>query len=93
MPKDPLKQVTEAAQKQSVRAIEVLTLIMEDPLHSGNVRVSAANSILDRAFGKPSQQMDLLSSDGSMTPKGMDAFYAAMHVRASVDPEDDSLLH
>lgn len=93
MPKDPLKVVIEAAQKQSVRAIDVLTEVMNDPLQSGNVRVSAANSVLDRAFGKPAQQMDLTSSDGSMTPKGMDAFYKAVHVRETVDPYEDKLLN
>jgi len=93
MPKDPLKQVTEAAQKQSLRAVEVLVEVMNDPLHSGNVRVAAANSVLDRAFGKPVQQNDHVSSDGSMTPKGMDAFYSAMHVRETVDPNEDLLLN
>lgn len=34
-------------------------------------RVSAANAILDRAYGKPKQAMDHTSSDGSMSPQSV----------------------
>lgn len=95
MPKSKLADVINEAQKQSLKAIEVLVEIMEDPGQGGRTRLAAATAILDRAFGKPMQQTDHISSDGSMTPKGMDAFYArALDTSETVKPEDKShLLH
>ena len=36
-------------------------------------RVSAANALLDRGYGKPTQHVDNTSSDGSMSPHGASA--------------------
>jgi hypothetical protein len=35
---------------------------------SESARVAAANALLDRGFGKPQQEIDMKSSDGSMKP-------------------------
>lgn len=93
MPRDQLQRVKEAAQRQSIRAVQVLTEIMDDTFQAGNVRLAAANAILDRAIGKPTQQTDHISSDGSMTPKGMDAFYAHMHGTEKPEKRERDLLN
>lgn len=36
---------------------------------SDAARVSAANALLDRGYGKPAQSVDHSSTDGSMSPK------------------------
>ena len=36
-------------------------------------QVAAAKELLDRAHGKPGMHIDNTSSDGSMTPRGIDA--------------------
>ncbi len=96
--RERLEFVVNEARKQSVRAVEVLVEIMNDPLETGRTRIAAANAVLDRAFGKPVQQVDNTSSDGSMaTPKGMAAFYAAQQEQKKVEEAAkdsvDQLLH
>lgn len=48
-------KVKAAAQEYTSEAIETLATIMKDPNEPAAARVSAANSILDRAYGKPTQ--------------------------------------
>jgi predicted ArsR family transcriptional regulator len=50
--------VKAAAQEYSDRALKVLAQIMEEG-DSAAARVAAANSILDRAHGKPRQSVEL----------------------------------
>jgi hypothetical protein len=50
-----IAEVKELAQLYSVEAIQALYDIMTDDGKSAAARVTAANSILDRAFGKPVQ--------------------------------------
>lgn len=45
-----------AALKYAEKAMRVLADMLTSPKHE--VRVSAANSILDRAYGKPKQEID-----------------------------------
>ena len=49
--------VKELAQKHGAGAIETLRELMTDEGQPGAVRVSAANSILDRGYGKPPQSV------------------------------------
>ena len=47
------KSLTELAREKTENALEVLESIMNDENASASVRVSAANSLLDRAHGRP----------------------------------------
>lgn len=61
------KDLAEMAKEHAEKALGVLVQIAQAG-ESEAARVSAANAILDRAYGKPPQSMDQKSSDGSMTP-------------------------
>lgn len=67
--------VREVAQQYTEQAVETLVEIMQDMTAPPAARVSASNSILDRAHGKPTQSVDHQSSDRSMSPRGLDHFY------------------
>ena len=47
------KTITELAQEKTENALEVLVSIMNDENAPATVRLSAANSVLDRAHGRP----------------------------------------
>ena len=47
------KSLTELAQEKTENALNVLESIMNDEKAPASVRVSAANSLLDRAHGRP----------------------------------------
>jgi hypothetical protein len=55
MPKD-LKEAFKAA---SPKALEILKKILADPAAKDNDRLRAAEIILDRAYGKPAQAVDI----------------------------------
>ena len=55
-PKIP-RDVKEAARAMSIEALDTLGEIMRDPKQTGAARVAAANSILDRAWGKATQHI------------------------------------
>lgn len=61
------KDLAEMAKEYAEKALGVLVQIAQAG-ESEAARVSAANAILDRAYGKPAQSMDHKSSDGSMSP-------------------------
>lgn len=61
------KDLAEMAKEHAEAAIAVLVEVATSG-ESEAARVSAANAILDRAYGKPPQSMDHKSSDGSMSP-------------------------
>jgi hypothetical protein len=48
-------QIKSLARARTERAIQVLQGIMDQPTASDAARVSAANSLLDRGWGKPAQ--------------------------------------
>jgi hypothetical protein len=48
-------QIKSLARAHTERAIQVLQGIMDQPSASDAARVSAANSLLDRGWGKPTQ--------------------------------------
>jgi hypothetical protein len=66
-PKGALNKVTasvmEAAQSFTTDALSTLAEIMRNPEHPAAARVSAANALLDRGHGKPTQSVEL---DGSL---------------------------
>lgn len=55
--------VKEAAQSFTKDALSTLAEIMRNPEHPAAARVSAANALLDRGHGKPTQSVEL---DGSL---------------------------
>src|SRR5215470_66404 len=60
MPRTAREMALEA-RKYSIEAIHVLVKLMRNG-DTAAVRASAANSILDRAYGKPAQNIDMLIS-------------------------------
>jgi hypothetical protein len=52
--------ITELARAHGPRAIEVLAKLMNDPKVTASARALAAERILDRAYGKPPQQNNVL---------------------------------
>lgn len=62
-PKGALNKATAnvklAAQKYTDKALLTLAEIMNGEEHPAAARVSAANAILDRGFGKPSQALEV----------------------------------
>lgn len=61
------RDLAEMAKKHAEQALAVLVGIAVNG-ESDAARVSAANAILDRAYGKPPQALDHSSGDGTMTP-------------------------
>ena len=53
-----LAEMREALKLLVPRAVEVLAEIMDDRNASSSARLAAANAILDRVFGKPTQAID-----------------------------------
>lgn len=66
-PKGSLNKATaavkEAAQAFTNDALSTLAEIMRSPEHPAAARVSAANALLDRGHGKPTQSVEM---DGSL---------------------------
>ena len=62
-PKGALNKATQAvkeiAGEYGAEAISMLAEIMRSPEHPAAARVSAANGLLDRAYGKPTQAVEL----------------------------------
>jgi ribose 5-phosphate isomerase len=56
-PKIPA-EVREMARAMTVEALETAGEIMRDKEQTGPARMSAVNTILDRAWGKPAQPVD-----------------------------------
>lgn len=65
--------IAERAKTHGDAALRTLASIMADADAPHSARVSAANAILDRGYGKPPQALDHSSSDGTMTPRSIDA--------------------
>ena len=52
-------QMRDLCRCQTKRAIKTLSDLMEDIEQPGNVRVTAANTLLDRAWGKAAQSIEV----------------------------------
>jgi len=59
------KAIAELAKEHTRAALDALVDVMEHG-QSESARVSASNAILDRAYGKPMQSMDVSNTDGTM---------------------------
>lgn len=72
----------------SLRAVETLLDVMEDPEQPGATRVAAANSILDRAHGKAKQTTEHTGLDGGdIQTKLTIEFVGQPPVRANVNAQ------
>lgn len=60
----PLREI---ARKHAEKAVKALVDILDDEDAPAAARVSAANSILDRGYGKPSQPIDGDGEGGPIT--------------------------
>lgn len=63
------RDIAEMAREYGEQALQTLVDVATDNTAPQSARVSASNSLLDRAYGKPPQSMDLSSSDNTMSPK------------------------
>lgn len=63
------RELMAMAKEHAEDALKVLVDIAKNPGASEAARVSAANAILDRGYGKPPQAVDHTSTDGTMSPK------------------------
>lgn len=58
------RTLTEIARDHTEEAMAVLVGIMNDRKAPAAARASAANSVIDRGWGKPAQSMELTGSEG-----------------------------
>lgn len=63
------RNLMEMAKDHGETALGVLVEIATSKSSGEAARVSAANALLDRGYGKPTQVQDHMSSDGSMSQK------------------------
>jgi hypothetical protein len=77
-----LLEVTRTYTKE---AVETLAKIMRNPKESGATRVSAANSLLDRAWGKPVQAIAAQDGESSITLH----LIAAQLISKQLEPQDE----
>ena len=63
VPNKATAEIKEIAQQYTDKAIKALADVVENS-ESDAARVSAANSILDRAYGRPSQSVAISGADG-----------------------------
>jgi len=71
--------VRAAARDYGGEALDVLVAIMRSSDSPPAARIAAARELLDRAYGKPMQALDLSSSDASMSPpRTLSDFYASL---------------
>jgi hypothetical protein len=59
-----IPEVKELARAHTSKAIETLVSIMTNPKSADAARVSAANALLDRGYGKPPQHQHVTGADG-----------------------------
>ena len=87
------RDVREAAQQYSAKALKALVKMLDDP--DSRVRATAAREILDRAHGKPAQALEHSGPDGAPLSEPQDdreiakalAFVLSKAVRAQEDED------
>lgn len=57
------ERVKKALKAASYEAAETLIEIMRDPEQPGKIRLQAANAILDRAYGRPTQMVEAITDN------------------------------
>ena len=92
-----IADVRELAREHTVEAIDTLVSIATNTKYPAAARVGAAVSILDRGWGKPTQQMEInnkqmtVAITAKMTPQEAAAAFAATILGAEVvGLEDES---
>lgn len=60
------RAISDMAKEHGEAALLVLVNVANNEAEPASARVSAANSLLDRGYGRPAQTVDNTSSDGSM---------------------------
>ena len=81
-----LADVQELARQQSPEAINTLAAIMQDDKARPAARVGAANSLLDRGYGKPTQPIS--QTLAKIDPSTMSDAALAAIVRNGVQADD-----
>ena len=76
-----LREIKKLAQRKSKRAIEILGQIMEDETVKPVSRIAAASIILDRGYGKATQEIRVEGGDN----RGQERFEAMARV---LEPEE-----
>lgn len=69
VPNKATASIRDAAREYTEQALLTLAEVMADEEQPAAARVSAANALLDRGYGKPSQSVDVT---GDMTFKGLE---------------------
>ena len=88
----PAFDIQKAAMEKAERAFKVLEEVAVSKRILPSTRVIAANSILDRAFGKPVQSTQMLGADGEPTAPVLVQIVAATPedvARANADDTGD----
>ena len=67
------RDIQAMAKDHAAKALQVLVDIAESATSSDSARVSAANAIIDRGYGRPTQAVQL---GGEVTVKTLADFYA-----------------
>lgn len=80
----------ELARTHTETALKTLVQIMRNKRYSPQARAYAANSVLDRGYGKPAQSVDLTNSDGSLSQAWLSAMKSVDDVEES---EEASVTH
>ena len=57
-------EIKDLARKHTDEALDTLAAIMRNPKASATARVSAANALLDRGYGKPPQHQHITGEEG-----------------------------
>ncbi len=70
--KDQIANISTLAKMHAEEALAALVHVARFG-ESEAARVSAANAVLDRAYGKPQQAVELTNPDGSLAPRPLDA--------------------
>lgn len=87
--------IRELARTHTDVAIKTLVQIMKNKRYSPQARAYAANSVLDRGYGKPAQSVDLTNSDASLSGLFAAAVHAAngMTMEAPEETGGESIKH
>jgi len=80
-------EVAAAARERTLEAIETLTTIMRDKKATASARVTAANVLLERGWGKAPQSISIKRNPGEMGAMTDDELFA---IAAGIDTETGS---
>ena len=90
------KNIREICKLRSTKMVDILTTIAEDEEERGMTRVAAIREILDRAWGKPTQEVAISTSEieskdvSWMTDEVVKGFMLMREGKGKFVPMDDS---